>query len=178
MIEPGTLLLATPTILDPNFYRTVVLVCDYGTDGTLGLVLNRPSEVRVDEHLPEWAHLAAPPSLVFAGGPVQPEVAIGLALAEEAPRRGWTPIAGKLGLVDLGDGPSALLSSVRVFAGYAGWSAGQLEEEIEQDGWFVLDGTTADALSEEPFDLWASVLRRQPSTLRMFADFPPDPTLN
>jgi putative transcriptional regulator len=178
----GRLLVATPTLYDPNFFRTVVLLLEHGEEGALGVVLNRPSETVVAEALPDWSSLASHPRVVFVGGPVAPETVIGLARAEKADgAEGWAPLFGHLGTVDLGRTAVELPVSVqnlRVFAGHAGWSAGQLDGEVESGGWFVLDTAPDDVFTDEFDALWASVLRRQRGRLAMFATAPAHPSLN
>ena len=174
--------MATPTLYDPNFFRTVVLVLEHGADGAIGVVLNRPSETDVGETLPDWDALASHPGVVFVGGPVSPEAAIGLARAGTAEHvDGWAPLFGHLGTVDLGREPVALpvaVQNLRVFAGYAGWSGGQLDGEVESGGWFVFDAAPDDVFTSEPATLWASVLRRQGGRMAMFANAPAHPSLN
>jgi len=179
----GKLLVATPDLEDPNFFRTVVLLLEHNADGALGIVLNRPTEAALDESLPAWAELAASPPVIFVGGPVQPEAAIGLGRrtlrTEEAD--GFAPLFGELGTVDLERSPVdivPLVDRVRVFAGYAGWGAGQLEGEVAANGWFVVDTAPEDPWAEDPLELWRAVLRRQRGELRLFAEFPLDPTAN
>jgi putative transcriptional regulator len=178
----GRLLVATPTLYDPNFFRTVVLVLEHGDEGALGVVLNRPSETVVGETLPDWSSHTSDPGVVFVGGPVAPEAAIGLARAETAERdEGWAPLLGNLGTVDLGRPPLELpvvVQNLRVFAGHAGWSAGQLDGEVESGGWFVLDAAPDAVFTAEPGTLWVSVLRRQGGRLAMFATAPAHPSLN
>jgi len=182
----GRLLVAAPRLVDPNFARSVVLVCRHDGDGALGLVLNRPTSVTVAEALPAWVEPLAPPNVVFLGGPVQPEMAVGLGclLPEQAGRpdsEQWTPVDDRLGLVNLGAPPSAevgLLEQLRVFAGYAGWSAGQLDFEVASADWFVLDALEGDPFTAAPGGLWRRVLHRQRGPVALFADFPPDPSLN
>jgi putative transcriptional regulator len=178
----GRLLVATPTLYDPNFFRTVVLVLEHNDDGALGVVLNRPSETSVGESLPDWDPLAAEPGVVFVGGPVSPGAAIGLARAGSVDHTdGWAPLFGPMGTVDLGRPPPELsveVQSLRVFAGYAGWSAGQLDGEVEAGGWFVLDAAPDDVFTSGPESLWASVLRRQGGRMAMFATAPPHPSVN
>lgn len=175
MLQAGKLLVATPTIVDPNFARTVVLLCRYGEDGALGLVLNRLSDVRVADHLPEWGSAVSIPYVGY-GGPVDPEAAIGLGRGEGSSDT-WTPVCCDLGLVDLGLPPAGRLEEIRVFAGYAGWGPGQLEGEIADAGWFVVDMEPGDAFRSDPSG-WSRVLRRQQGDLAMFADFPVDPNMN
>ena len=180
----GQLLVATPTLKDPNFDRTVVLLVAHETGGALGVVLNRATEVPVADVLGNWGELAGEPAVLFEGGPVQPESAICLARTRpEIKKRvtGFHQVAGALGTVDLSADPDRLRDSVagiRVFAGYSGWSAGQLEEEIASGSWFVFDALPGDPFINRPDDLWAMVLRRQGDILAAVAHFPPDPSLN
>jgi putative transcriptional regulator len=182
----GRLLVAAPRLIDPNFARSVLLVCRHDDDGALGLVLNRPTSVAVGEALPGWVEPLAPPNVVFLGGPVQPEMAVGLGrlLPEHAGRpdsEEWTPVDECLGLVNLGVSPAAEVGSLvhlRVFAGYAGWSAGQLDFEVSSLDWFVVAAEDDDPFSAAPGHLWRRVLHRQPGPVALFADFPPDPSLN
>jgi len=184
----GRLLAATPLLGDPNFRRTVVLIVeDDAEEGTLGVVLNRPTEVPVGQVLEPWTELVTGPSVVFRGGPVSPTSALALALARGAEEPvGWRSLAGspmmsRIGLVDLDVPPELLaggITSLRVFVGYAGWGAGQLRAEIEEGAWYVLPGEPADAFFAEPERLWPSVLRRQGGELAFVATYPDDPVMN
>ena len=185
----GRLLVATPLLGDPNFRRTVVLVVEHEPEqGTLGVVLNRPTQVPVGQVLEPWTDLATDPPVVFTGGPVSPNSALALALVPGTDEPvGWHPLDGgapamtRLGLVDL-DAPPGLLApavaSLRVYAGYAGWSAGQLKAEIEEGAWYVVPAEPADAFSADPDRLWPAVLRRQGGELAYVATYPDDPSLN
>ncbi|HEX2192841.1 MAG TPA: YqgE/AlgH family protein [Acidimicrobiales bacterium] len=178
----GRLLVAAPSLRDPNFDRTVVLVIEHAEEGALGLVLNRPSETDLAAALPRWEAVAAQPPVVFVGGPVAPTAAIGLAPApvgEEV--EGWRHLFAGIGSIDLEQDPDELaipVSHVRVFAGYAGWSPGQLEAEVDAGAWYVVDALPGDARCERPEDLWSAVLRRQGGALAVVANFPPDPGMN
>jgi putative transcriptional regulator len=177
----GKLLVATPDLGDPNFYRSVVFIVEHDdVEGVLGLVLNRPTEATVAEHLPRWHDVASDPAVVFVGGPVTPDVAIGVVAAPGQPPEGWTPALGAVGLADLSGSPDDLggVERCRVFAGYSGWVAGQLEMELAIDSWFVVDADESDVFSDAPQDLWRTVLSRQPSRLSWLANYPPDPRLN
>jgi putative transcriptional regulator len=184
----GQLLVATPLLGDPNFRRTVILVVeDEPEEGTLGVVLNRPTEVEVGQVLEPWTDLVTGPSVVFRGGPVSPNSALALALArgDDEPL-GWRSLEGshltsRIGLVDLEAPPELLadgISSLRVFAGYAGWGPGQLQAEIEEGAWYVLAGEPTDAFLAEPERLWPEVLRRQGGEFAIVATYPDDPLLN
>jgi putative transcriptional regulator len=184
----GQLLAATPMLGDVNFRRTIVLVVEDDADeGTLGVVLNRPSEIPVEQVLEPWTTLVTGPSVLFRGGPVAPDSALALALprGDEEPI-GWRSLAGsrlmsRLGLVDLGAPPELMaggIASLRVFAGYAGWGPGQLEAEIDVGAWLVLDGLPEDAFVPEPDRLYPSVLRRQGGDMALLSTYPDDPVLN
>lgn len=179
----GRLLVATPTLKDPNFERTVVLLIAHEPGGSLGVVLNRATEVAVGEVLDGWGGLAGDPSVVFEGGPAQPEAAICLARARSTTGRvaGFNRVSGAVGTLDLSQDPQTIkdkIIGVRVFAGYAGWSEGQLEEEIEGGSWFVFDALPGDAFVTRPDDLWPMVLRRQGGLMAAVAIFPADPSMN
>lgn len=182
----GMLLVAAPALLDPNFADTVVLLLDVNDEGALGVVLNRPSPVPVAEVLPEWGPVASEPEVLFRGGPVGPEGALAVVLVggptdDPAGRVGFREVAGGVGLVDL-DTPIELvaegLAALRVFAGYAGWGAGQLDEEIAEGSWYVVPGEPHDAFHPDTGGLWREVLRRQPDELAWSSTRPADPGLN
>jgi putative transcriptional regulator len=179
----GQLLLATPALLDPNFHRTVILVLDHGEDGAMGVILNRPLEVPVDAVLPTWQPYVTDPGVLFQGGPVGLDSALGLvALPGDLPEpAGVRRLDGSLALVDLDTEPATVvphLSGIRVFAGYAGWGTDQLEREVREGSWYVVPSEARDPFSPEPTGLWRQVLRRQPGDLAYVASFPEDPSLN
>lgn len=179
----GRLLVATPSLREPTFARAVVLLLDHGDGGALGVVINRPMEVDVSVVLPAWQLHVTAPGVLFQGGPVGLDSALGLVAvpgdALEPP--GVRRISGSLGLVDLDAEPESVvprLSGMRVFAGYTGWGVGQLEAEIAEGSWYVVEGEPRDAFSDDPQALWREVLRRQRGDLAYVATFPQDPSLN
>ncbi|MTE19247.1 YqgE/AlgH family protein [Streptomyces sp. TRM43335] len=178
----GRLLVATPALTDPNFDRAVVLLLDHDEEGSLGIVLNRPTPVDVGDVLEPWAALAGEPGVVFQGGPVSLDAALGVAVIPggEGPL-GWRRVHGAIGLVDLEAPPELLaaeLGSLRIFAGYSGWGPGQLEDELEEGAWYVVESEPGDVSAPDPQRLWRAVLRRQRSELAMVATYPDDPSLN
>ena len=186
--KAGRLLVATPLLGDPNFRRTVILIVEHEeTEGTLGVVLNRPTQIPVDRVLEQWTGLVADPPVVFKGGPVAPSSALALALVpgKEAPI-GWRALDGaaslaRLGLLDLDTPPRLLalaIESLRVYAGYAGWSPGQLQAEIDEGAWHVVAGEPGDIFAATPETLWRTVLRRQAGEMAFLATYPDDPNLN
>lgn len=179
----GRLLLATPLISEGVFARSVILVLHHDDSGTQGVVLNRPLDAPVDAVLPGWQDVLTDPTNLFQGGPVQLDSAIGLVTVpgpSDAPV-GVKRLFGKVGVIDLDTPPQLVstgLAGMRVFAGYAGWSDGQLEAEIGTGSWYVVEAEPRDAFSGHPRDLWQTVLRRQRDELAWMATFPADPDLN
>ena len=184
----GRLLVATPVLADPNFRRTVVLIVEHEpAEGTLGVVLNRPTDVPVGRVLEPWSQLVTGPSVVFRGGPVAPDSALAIALVPgDAEPLGWhslaaDPAMSRLGLVDLDAPPDLLapaINRLRVYAGYAGWAPGQLKAEIDEGAWYVISAEPSDVFAAEPGGLWSTVLRRQGGEMAFTATFPDDPDLN
>ena len=169
----GHLLVATPQLIDPNFWRSVVLVLQHDEEGSLGLVLNRPTMELVETHIPGWGEWAAQPGTVHIGGPVDPRVAIGLATGMAGEPTGVPGLC----IVDLEAGPGEAATTVRIYSGYSGWGAGQLEAEIEEGSWYVVP-----AAPDDPFDRpdgqWSRVLRRQQGHLALVSTFPDDVSSN
>jgi putative transcriptional regulator len=169
----GNLLVATPLLVDPNFWRTVVLLLLHDGESTIGVVLNRPTQELVETHIPVWGEVSAPPGLVHFGGPVEPQVAIGLATGQTGEPTG---VPG-LSIVDLDSSPGPELGLVRVYSGYAGWGPGQLEAEIEDGSWYVVPASPDDPF-DRPEGQWSRVLRRQQGHLGLVSTFPDDVSLN
>lgn len=176
--EPGMLLVSAPGMFSPEFARTVVLVLEHDADHTLGVVLNRRSEVAVANVMDAgWAELAAKPQAVHIGGPVGADSAVGLGVtAAGAPENPYlNRLANRLVLVDLNASPlevSELLDGIRIFAGYAEWAPGQLDDEILRGDWFVTPALPSDVVAPAGADLWGDVMRRQAMPLPLFATFP------
>jgi putative transcriptional regulator len=185
VVESGSALVAAPGLRDPNFHRTVVLIIEHQPAGTVGVVLNRPSEVAVRDVLPLWSPLATVPRALYVGGPMQQRAALcvaALPAGVDAERtEGMIKVRGSLALVDLDADPEQMaprLRGLRVFAGYAGWSPGQLAAEIDRGDWVVVPALTEDVLAPPGTDLWSRILRRQGLPLALLASFPLDPILN
>jgi putative transcriptional regulator len=190
----GSLLIASARLMDPNFRRCVLLVLDHDAGGTLGVILNRPSETSVGDVLEPWQHMTTDPGVFFRGGPVELNAALALgALRDSAtPPSGWRSLdgatttttlgsLGSLGLVDLDSSPDDFLgrlTALRVYAGYTGWAADQLDDEIAEGSWHVVPATPADLFTSAPEQLWGQVLRRQPTPLSFLATLPDDVNLN
>ena len=183
-VAAGSLLVATPVLTDPNFERAVVLLLDVDENGALGVVLNRPSPVSVDEVLPAWSAVAGSQTLLFEGGPVSTDsaLAVGSLPGDSAQEPvGFRRLYDGMGIVDL-DAPTELvapaLTGLKIFAGYAGWGLEQLEAEIESGAWYVVPSVLEDLFGHDPEQLWTRVLRRQPGELAWVSTRPADPTSN
>lgn len=180
----GKLLVASPKLADPNFARAVVLLLSHGLEGAFGVIVNRPLELEITGQLAAWAPLASPPARIFEGGPVEPAGALALSrwLSPAMAPEGWASMAEGVGVLDLNLDASSLplddIEGFRLFAGYSGWGAGQLEAELRDEAWFVVDAEPGDPFDPDPEELWRRVLRRQPGKLALFAYFPSDPRAN
>jgi putative transcriptional regulator len=166
--------------MEPNFRRTVVLVAEHDEEGALGLVLNRPLETEVSEGAPDLVELVPDGDRVHWGGPVQPSG--GLVLVDfDDPELAGHLVLGSVGLPGADTESEELLAvarRARVFAGHAGWGPGQLDSELEADGWIVLPAEKEDVFSEDAESLWTVVLERAGGEYALVARMPPDPRMN
>lgn len=176
----GQLLIAGPSLLDPNFWRTVVLVIEHSEEGALGLVLNRPSETSVGDAVPQLEELLDPAEPLFVGGPVQPSAVIVLAEFED-PSDAALIAFGDVGVLGTSSSPEELTVGVRTgraFVGHAGWGPGQLDGEVERGDWILEEATLEDAFSADPRELWTEVLTRKGGSYALIARMPADPSMN
>jgi putative transcriptional regulator len=172
----GQLLLAGAGLHDPNFRRTVVLIAEHSDEGAMGVVLNRPAEVSVAEAAPELSVLVEPAEPVYLGGPVEPQAVLVLAEFDE-PEDSASLVLDDIGFLPAETDVAPATRRARVFAGYAGWSAGQLEAELEEDAW-ILEPALAEDVFAPGDDLWGDVLRRKGGQFAVLALMPPDLSLN
>ena len=176
----GKLLVASPTLEDGNFARAVVLIAEHGDEGAMGLILNRPSEAMVAESVEELGDVVGAGETVYVGGPVQTDAVMVLAEFDDP------QLAAALVLADIGFLPAeadlAELSGrtrrARVFAGHSGWSPGQLEAEMEEGAWIVVDAAPDDPFDDDPEELWGAVLQRKGGPYALLARIPDDPSVN
>jgi len=174
----GNLLVSSPALVDPNFRKTVVLIAHHDEDGAMGLVLSRPSDVSAMEAVPALEALPGSDDPVFVGGPVQPEAFMVLAEFEDVDQAA-APIFGRVGFMPAEAEPDELeIRRFRLFSGYAGWGAGQLEAELEEPSWIVVPAEADDAFADDPDELWRNVTQRQGGKLALLAAMPFDPGLN
>jgi putative transcriptional regulator len=176
----GHLLIASPSLLDPNFERAVVLIAEHDETGAMGIVINRAGELAVAEAAPVLAGIVEPGAVVHEGGPVQQTSIVILAQFED-PTRAAVPVLEDVGFV-AGDSDFESLGDevqrARVFAGLAGWGPGQLEAELERDDWITEPALPGDPFTDDPDSLWGAVLERKGGSFALVARMPPDPSLN
>jgi putative transcriptional regulator len=175
----GHLLIAGPGLVDPNFWRAVVLVGEHSEEGALGVVLNRSSETSVTEAVPELALLGEDMGVVHVGGPVQPSAVVVLADFIDA-SDAESLVLDTIGFLPSEVDPIALgeLRRARVYVGYSGWGPGQLDEELEEGSWIVEPALAEDVFTSDPDGLWSAVLRRKGGPFGVLASMPPDPSRN
>lgn len=175
----GQLLIAGPTLEDPNFRRTVVLICVHGEEGALGLVLNRPSELMLGDAVPELTGALGDQGRLWLGGPVAPDSVV--LLAEFVEPGESLVIAGELGLVTDGAGLDSLgerTRRMRAFVGHAGWAPGQLDAEVERDDWILAPLRAADPFDQAAETMWSGALEAMGGRFALVARMPEDPSLN
>lgn len=174
----GHLLVAAPSLVDPRFARTVVLIAEHTADGAMGVVLNRPGEAYVADVVPDLRSLLGDGEVVYAGGPVQPDGVLVLAEFDD-PADAALPVDGDLGFVAVESDTDAIAAArARAFAGHAGWSPGQLDAEVEEEAWFVAPFERQDAFADDAEELWSRVLLRKGGPYALVARMPEDPSLN
>jgi putative transcriptional regulator len=176
----GQLLIAGPGLLDPNFWRTVVLVVEHSEEGAFGIVLNRPSETSVEDAATELAELVQPNEPLFIGGPVQPSAVIVLGRFEDPNEAALLAFddVGVLGTGASADELAAGLRTGRAFVGHSGWGSGQLDAELERGDWILEPAKLEDAFSTEARLLWSEVLTRKGGSYALVARMPADPSMN
>jgi len=175
----GQLLISGASLWDPNFRRTVLLIAHHDEDGAVGVVLNNPADVTVAEAIPQLGSLVAADEPLYIGGPVEPQAAIVVADFQD-PSVAEIVALGSIGFLPPESGPEVQdgIKRARVFAGYSGWGAGQLEAEMSEDSWVVEPARPEDVFAPDPSRLWEDVLRRKGRAFDMLRLMPADPTMN
>lgn len=182
-LSKGMFLVATPALQDPNFRQTVILLCEYGPDGALGVVVNRPTEISITEVLPQVPILESQPHVVYSGGPVQRNHLLILYRVPEEPSDmhhvfDGVYLGGNMETLEkILKSPSAH-GTFKAFMGYSGWAPGQLENEMKTGSWFTLPADPNSMFEQDHTRLWADILRAQGEQYRIYADMPLDPNMN
>jgi putative transcriptional regulator len=184
VIEPraGDLLISEPYLPDPNFERTVILLCAHDENGSMGFVLNRPGNMQVADVLDDIERRDLE---VFMGGPVQQDTLHFIHRLPELSREGNEVMSGLYWggdfskMVTMANTFQVQPTDARFFIGYSGWSEGQLMRELEERSWIVFRKATADLVLNTPVEeLWKEVLNRMGGKFRVISKYPKDPRLN
>lgn len=180
-LKPGTLLIAPPMMHDPNFRRTVVLLCEHGPEGSFGLILNRPLAISLHEVM---RSVARRETSVSMGGPVQPDTlhfihCHGDLIPQTIPLLDGIYWGGDFELLKvLIETDQTSPRDLRFFLGYAGWAADQLQGEIDAGGWILARADASAIFTPDPANLWRTSLRRLGGEYALLANFPEDPRTN
>ena len=174
----GRFLVATPRIAGPPFERSVVLIVEHDATGAVGVVLNLETGVDARDVLPDLEDdlTLVEPGVVFVGGPVSTDTAVILGRSTEGPFTMAAPGVG-VGIIDLTELPTDL-ADVRVYAGYSGWSPGQLEAELEEGSWWILPADPDTVFTSEPATVWDTLVAGAPGAIPFHRHYPHDPSLN
>jgi len=176
----GQVLIASPSIFDPNFRQAVVLIAQHDETGAMGVILNRPSEAAVRSLSPALARLTGLDDSVYVGGPVDETSLIVLAQFDE-PDAAALMVLGDVGFVAVGsdlDEVGGIIRRARVFAGHSAWAPGQLEMEMEREDWIVEPASHDDVFAAHAQELWHAVLERKGGNFAVVARMPFDPSVN
>ena len=179
----GIFLVATPSLRDHNFRQTVILLCEHGEEGALGVVVNRPTKINITEVLPQIPILEGQKHMVFSGGPVQRNHLLILYRTPEEPENTHHVFNG----VYLGGNMTALEEIVknpfspdnfRAFMGYSGWAPGQLENEMESGSWLTLPADSSFMFDWDHTRVWTDILQSLGTQYQIYRDMPIDPQMN
>jgi putative transcriptional regulator len=182
-VSKGSFLIASPHLRDPNFRQTVVLICDHGPGGSLGLVVNRRTEQHIMDVLPQTTGLHERAGLVYSGGPVQRDNLlilhrVGLTVPESQPIFDGVCLGGDLTALEEVSSRGQPDDLVRVYMGYAGWAAGQLQFELSTGSWFVIPADLKLVFARDPQQMWRKIIGPMGGNFPLYATMPPDPSLN
>lgn len=179
--EPGMLLVAAPGMMSGDFTRSVIMLIDHSAQGTFGVNLTARSELAVFNVMPDWLPVVAKPQALYIGGPLNQQSVAALGVTKSGVDIDEHPqinrLAPRLVHVDMRSQPDEvidLVEGIRLFAGYAEWAPGQLDEEIEFGDWYVTPALPSDVIAPGRVDLWGDVMRRQQMPLPLFSTFPAD----
>lgn len=164
-IANGVFLVAQPSLTDPTFRRTVILITQPPLAGPIGVIINRPTMVQLREVLPAHERLAAQPHTLHFGGPVEPKGLIFLVHTASPPPRAMAVLhdvylMGDADWIDGALGDAQALRAVRVYAGYSGWAPGQLRNELTREGWYILPADSATIFDYKPEEIWPALVKR------------------
>lgn len=182
-LRKGIFLVAAPSLRDPNFRQSVVLLCEHGPEGALGVVVNRPTAMSISEALPQMPVLEGSTHVLYAGGPVQTNQVMLLYRGDQLPENSHhvfdgVCLGGDLGMVERILMHAGGQETFRAYVGYSGWGPGQLESEMKTGSWITVPADPAVVFDKDPARVWGEILRSLGGDYQYYADMPFDPSLN
>lgn len=182
-LKKGIFLVADPKLRDPNFSQTVVLLCEHNDEGTLGVVVNRPTSLRLSEAIPKIDGTQSTADVIYSGGPVQPDHIMTLYRAEEkVPEAEHVAdgmyLGGSLSILEEMLASSSSTNSIRAYVGYAGWGSNQLEFELGESSWKLVPADQKFVFDMEPARVWSTLLASLGEEYSIYARMPADPSMN
>lgn len=174
-VKNGQILIAEPFMWDSNFKRSVILLCDHNEEGSLGFILNKPLDMRIDELIADFPEFEAPVSF---GGPVQTDTvhyihSVGDLLegsAKISPGVYWGGDFEKLKVLIRSQ--LILPKDIRFFVGYSGWSEGQLKEELTEGSWVISEMHANYVFRSNPDELWTEAMTHKGDAFTVIAQMP------
>lgn len=182
-IEPhaGRILISVPFLQDFYFKKSVVLIADHSSDGSFGLIINKPVDVKLSDISADFEGFEAP---VFLGGPVKTDSLFFIHTRPDLIDEG-VPIleglywGGNIETVqEMIREKKLSKDEIRFFVGYSGWSARQLDRELEENSWVVSLTDLKQVIKSNPLELWGQTLKKLGTEYSFWVNYPPDPTLN
>ena len=179
----GVFLVAAPSLRDPNFRQSVVLLCEHGPEGALGVVVNRPTAMSISEALPQVPIIEGEGHVLYAGGPVQTNQVMLLYRGEQLPENSHhvfdgVCLGGDIGVVERILTGAGTKESFRAYLGYSGWGPGQLESEMKTGSWITLPADPTLVFEKDPVRVWGDILLSLGDAYRPYAEMPFDPSCN
>lgn len=181
-LKPGDVLISEPFLPDPNFSRSVVLITEFNEkDGAFGFIVNKPTELELSDVIDSFSHDGY---IFHVGGPVNPETLFFLigdtTLIPDARKvrndLSWSGNFDEVrGLIGLG---KIEPKDIKFFGGYAGWSPGQLEDEIKEKSWIIGKLSNQDILNGNPKEIWKKSLQHLGQQFSIMSTFPENPNMN
>ncbi len=182
-LTKGVFLLASPRLRDPNFRQTVVLLCEHGPEGALGVVVNRPTAMSISEALPQVPIIEGAGHVLYAGGPVQTNQVMLLYRGSQFPENAHhvfdgVCLGGDIGMVERILTTTDNKEFFRAYLGYSGWGPGQLEGEMNTGSWVLVPADPMWVFEKDASSIWHDMVLTLDDTYRPYAEMPFDPSCN
>lgn len=182
-LSKGVFLLASPRLRDPNFRQTVVLLCEHGPEGALGVVVNRPTAMSISEALPQVPIIEGAGHVLYAGGPVQTNQVMLLYRGSQFPENAHhvfdgVCLGGDMGMVERILTTTDNEEFFRAYLGYSGWGPGQLEGEMNAGSWILVPADPMWVFEKDASSIWHDMVLTLDDTYRPYAEMPFDPSCN